>query len=96
MRIKMKIDLKNLTIKKAHESLKKGDFTAVELTQAYLDEIAAKNKDIHAYLEVFEDALEAAKKAGADFLGGKDNITAVLEHAVELLKAWVPDATPAR
>lgn len=66
----MKIDLKNLTIKKAHESLKRGDFTAVELTRAYLNEIAAENKDIRAYLEVFDDALEAAKKADgmiADF-----------------------------
>jgi len=59
----MKIDLKNLTIQKAHESLKKGDFTAVELTQAYLDEIASKNKDINAYLEVFADAIEQAKVA---------------------------------
>lgn len=59
----MKIDLKNLTIKKAHEFLANGDFTAVELTRSYLNEIAAKNKDIHAYLEVFDDALDAAKKA---------------------------------
>jgi aspartyl-tRNA(Asn)/glutamyl-tRNA(Gln) amidotransferase subunit A len=66
----MKIDITNLTIKKAHESLKKGDFTAVELTRSYLNEIATKNKDVHAYLEVFDDALEAAKKADeiiADF-----------------------------
>jgi len=59
----MKIDITNLTIKKAHESLKRGDFTAVELTRSYLNEIAAKNKEVHAYLEVFDDALEAAKKA---------------------------------
>ncbi len=59
----MKIDLKTLTIVKAHEHLKKGDFTAVELTQAYLDAIKSKNKDIHAYLEVFDDALDAARKA---------------------------------
>ena len=59
----MKIDLQGLTITKAHEHLKKEDFTAVELTQAYLDVIAVKNKGINAYLEVFEDALDAAKKA---------------------------------
>ena len=59
----MKIDLKNLTIQKAHESFKKGNFTAVELTQAYLGEIASKNKDINAYLEVFADAIEQAKAA---------------------------------
>ena len=59
----MKIDLKNLTIQKAHEALKKGDFTSVELTQAYLDEIKKNNGDVNAYLEVFADALEQAKKA---------------------------------
>ena len=35
----MPIDLKNLTIKKAHEHLKKGDFTVLELAQAYLKNI---------------------------------------------------------
>jgi aspartyl-tRNA(Asn)/glutamyl-tRNA(Gln) amidotransferase subunit A len=59
----MKIDLTTLTIKKAHDSLTRGDFTAVELARSYLDNIAAKNKDIHAYLEVFDDALDFAKKA---------------------------------
>ncbi len=59
----MKIDLRNLTIIKAHESLKKGDFTAVELTQAYLDMIKAKNPEINAYREVFSDALDQAGEA---------------------------------
>jgi aspartyl-tRNA(Asn)/glutamyl-tRNA(Gln) amidotransferase subunit A len=59
----MKIDLNKLTIKTAHDHLKAGDFTSVELTRGYLDVIAKKNKDINAYLEVFDDALEAAKKA---------------------------------
>ncbi|MES2216750.1 MAG: Asp-tRNA(Asn)/Glu-tRNA(Gln) amidotransferase subunit GatA [Patescibacteria group bacterium] len=59
----MTIDLKNLTITKAHEALIRGDYTSVDLTQAYLDEISKKNKDINAYLEVFGDALDAAKKA---------------------------------
>jgi len=80
------IDLKNLTIAKAHEAMKKGDFTSVQLTQAYLDEIAKKNKDLNAYLEVFADALESARAADAKFkegtatlltgipLGIKDNI----------------------
>ncbi|MEK7609999.1 MAG: Asp-tRNA(Asn)/Glu-tRNA(Gln) amidotransferase subunit GatA [Patescibacteria group bacterium] len=59
----MKINLKDLTIVKAHKHLKNGDFTAVELTKAYLDEIEKKNNGINAYLEVFDDALEMAKKA---------------------------------
>jgi aspartyl-tRNA(Asn)/glutamyl-tRNA(Gln) amidotransferase subunit A len=64
------IDLKNLTIQKAHEAMKKGDFTAVELTQAYLGEISKKNKDVNAYLEVFADAMESAKAADAKFKAG--------------------------
>ena len=67
----MPIDLKGLTIKKAHEHLKKGDFSSVDLTKAYLEEIKKKNKDINAYLEVFDDALEAAKKADKSFKEGK-------------------------
>ena len=59
----MPINLRTLTIVKAHEHFKNGDFTAVELTQAYLDAIKLKDKDIHAYLEVFSDALDVAKKA---------------------------------
>jgi aspartyl-tRNA(Asn)/glutamyl-tRNA(Gln) amidotransferase subunit A len=57
------IDLKALTIELAHAALVRGDFTAAELAQAYLDEIAEKNKDINAYLEVFDDVLEQATKA---------------------------------
>jgi aspartyl-tRNA(Asn)/glutamyl-tRNA(Gln) amidotransferase subunit A len=59
----MPIDLKNLTIKKAHEAFIRGDFTSVELTQAYLDQIQKVDGDIHAYLEVFADALDQAKAA---------------------------------
>ena len=38
----MKINLENLTVRQAHEDLKMGTYTAVELTQAYLDVIAKK------------------------------------------------------
>lgn len=57
------IDLKTLTIEKAHAHLVAGDFTARELAQAYLDEIAKKNKELNVYLEVFDDVLEQADKA---------------------------------
>ncbi len=59
----MPIDLKNLTITTAHDALKKGDFTAVQLAQAYLDEIEKKDGAINAYREVFADVLEQAKSA---------------------------------
>ncbi|MFA6432738.1 MAG: Asp-tRNA(Asn)/Glu-tRNA(Gln) amidotransferase subunit GatA [Candidatus Paceibacterota bacterium] len=66
----MKIDLHNLTIRKAHAAMKAGEFSAVELTQAYLEVIKAKNKDINAYLEVFDDALDQAKAADKRFKDG--------------------------
>ncbi|MDQ5949618.1 MAG: aspartyl-tRNA(Asn)/glutamyl-tRNA(Gln) amidotransferase subunit, partial [Patescibacteria group bacterium] len=46
------IDIKNLTIKKAHEHLKSGDFSVRELVDAYLSEIKSKDKEIHAYIEL--------------------------------------------
>lgn len=66
----MKIDLANLTITKAHESMKKGDFSAVDLAQAYLDEIKKKNGDMNAYLEVYSDVIEQAKEADKRFKAG--------------------------
>jgi len=57
------IDVSKLTIESAHDHLMKGDFTAVELTQTYLDIIAQKDSEINAYREVFADALEQAQKA---------------------------------
>ncbi len=79
----MAIDLKNLTITKAHEALIRGDFTSVELTQAYLDEIAKKNKDVNAYLEVFDDALEAAKKADEKIKAGKATLLTGIPIAIK-------------
>jgi aspartyl-tRNA(Asn)/glutamyl-tRNA(Gln) amidotransferase subunit A len=56
------IDLNNLTIKKAAAAMRAGEFTAVELAQAYLDKIAERNGELNAYLEVFDDVLEQADK----------------------------------
>ena len=57
------LDLKNLTIEKAKEAMRKGELTSVELTSAYLKNIKEKNKELNAYLEVFSDVLEQAQKA---------------------------------
>lgn len=65
------IDVSKLTIESAHDHLMKGDFTAVELTQAYLDIIAKKDSKINAYREVFADALEQAKQADERIKSGK-------------------------
>lgn len=79
------IDLKALTIESTHEHLKNGDFTIRELVNAYLEVIKEKNKDINAYLEVFDVegqikiAEELFESGNATFLTGipvsiKDNM----------------------
>jgi aspartyl-tRNA(Asn)/glutamyl-tRNA(Gln) amidotransferase subunit A len=74
------IDISKHTVVSAREALKSGEFTARELTQACLDAIREKDGEIHAFLEVFDDALEQADKADINLpLGGipiaiKDNI----------------------
>lgn len=63
------INLADLTISKAHEALKRGDFTVKELADAYLAVIAEKNPEINAYLSVWDDVdaqAEAAQKRFAD------------------------------
>lgn len=58
------INLTGLTIEKVAAALRNKEYTAVELTQAYLTEIKAKNPSINAYLCVCEGlALSQAKKA---------------------------------
>jgi aspartyl-tRNA(Asn)/glutamyl-tRNA(Gln) amidotransferase subunit A len=58
------MNLNELTIKQAHDGLKKGDFTSVELTEACLKQIKKRNKDLNAFISVFDtEALEEAKVA---------------------------------
>jgi len=54
--------LTELTIKEAHEGLKNGDFTSVDLTTAYLEEIKKFNKEINAFLSVDEESAMADAK----------------------------------
>ena len=56
------MDLTTLTIKQSHEGLKNGDFTSVDLTKAYLENI--KKSDLNAFITVTEElALEQARVA---------------------------------
>jgi aspartyl-tRNA(Asn)/glutamyl-tRNA(Gln) amidotransferase subunit A len=57
------IDLNTLTIVKARKALDSGEFSAVDLASAYLAEIEKKNPELNAYLEVYNDVPEQAKKA---------------------------------
>ena len=77
------INTKELTIKKTHEALKKGDFTVLELAETYLKNIEEKNKDINAYLEVFDDIKEQAEIAQKKFSDGTATILTGIPMAVK-------------
>jgi aspartyl-tRNA(Asn)/glutamyl-tRNA(Gln) amidotransferase subunit A len=77
------IDIKNLTIKKAHDDMKNGKYSSVDLTKAYIEEITKKNKDINAYLEVFSDSLEQAKSADERFKSGTDTLLTGIPFAIK-------------
>jgi aspartyl-tRNA(Asn)/glutamyl-tRNA(Gln) amidotransferase subunit A len=58
------MELNELTIKQAHEGLRKKDFSSVDLTAAVLKRIKKSEADVGAYLEIMEKlSLEQAKSA---------------------------------
>jgi len=67
------IDLRTLTIKKAHDAFVSGEYTSRALTEAYLKNIEEKNTELNAYLEVFEDALSQADAADKRIAAGEHN-----------------------
>lgn len=77
------IDLSTLTIKKAHEDIKGGKYSAVELAQAYLSEISKKNPEINAYLEVFDDVIMQAEEADKRFKDGTATILTGIPFAIK-------------
>ena len=82
----MEISLRELTISKAHQLLIDQKIKVKDLVDVYLGEIKEKNKDINAYLEIYNNLDEQIEKAqelidsgGATLLTGipiaiKDNI----------------------
>ena len=57
------MNLKELTIKQAHELLEKKEVSSVELTREFLKNIEEKDKNIHAFLSLAEEeAIGQAKK----------------------------------
>jgi aspartyl-tRNA(Asn)/glutamyl-tRNA(Gln) amidotransferase subunit A len=66
----MKIELKDLSIEKAHRALVRGEYTVTDLVNAYLEVIKEKNGEINAYLEVYSDVLEQAKISEDMFKNG--------------------------
>ncbi|MBU1557487.1 Asp-tRNA(Asn)/Glu-tRNA(Gln) amidotransferase subunit GatA [Patescibacteria group bacterium] len=80
----MNIDLKNLTIQKAHNHMLNGDFSARELTQAYLNVIKEKNENLNAYLHVFEEnALKQADEADKRFKDGTAELMTGIPMAIK-------------
>ncbi len=79
----MSIDLKNLTINKAHEDLLAKRYTVLALTEAYLENIKIKNPSIHAYLEVFGDIAEQAKIAQNLIDEGKASLLTGIPFAIK-------------
>ena len=65
------IDLAKLTIEKAHEHLKKGDFSVRDLVSAYVGQAMKRNAEINAYLEIFSDLENEIESAENLFKKGK-------------------------
>lgn len=76
------MDLTTLTIKQAHEGLKKGDFTSVDLTKAYLTKI--KKSDLNSFLSITEDlALAQAKEADKKIASGNFGVLTGIPCAIK-------------
>ena len=65
------MSLDNLTIKKAQKLLADKEISVQELVLHYFKKIEEKNKNINAYLEVFDDALSEAEKLDKEGIGGR-------------------------
>jgi len=77
------IDLKNLTIEKAHESLLKGEFTCKELAKEYLKVVKEKNSQLNAYLEIYNDVLAQADIAQEKFKNKTATILTGIPFAIK-------------
>jgi len=72
------MNLNELTLAQAHEMLKEGKTTSVELTQACIERIKATDQKLHALLvEDFDGALATAKNI--DMQIAKDGVTGSLQ-----------------
>jgi len=66
------MEIKNLTIKKAHEGLIKKEFSATDLANHFLDKIEALDKDFHSFLTITENlAISQAEEIDELILRGK-------------------------
>ena len=82
------IELNGLTIEKAQALMEKGELTSEDLTTVYLEQIKTKNPEIHAYLEVFEDAIAQAKEADAKRAAGEKGALLGIPFAIKDNICW--------
>jgi len=68
----MIIDLKNLTIREARGLIKNREVSARELLSIYQENIQKKNKEINAFLEVFDDAFSRADFLDKEISAGRE------------------------
>jgi aspartyl-tRNA(Asn)/glutamyl-tRNA(Gln) amidotransferase subunit A len=66
------LDINKHTITSARQALKNKEITSRELVKASLEQIKIKDVDYHAFLEVFEDALNEAEEADKKIKEGID------------------------
>ncbi len=72
------MELYELGIAEAKEGLAKGDFSSVELTQAIIDRVRAKDGEIGAYLTFDEEGALAAAREADKALNGADGAKGLL------------------
>ncbi len=73
----------DLTIVEASEKLASKEISAVELAGAYLEQIELRDGEIGAYLEVYDDVLEQAKRADEMIASGKGGVLTGIPIAVK-------------
>ncbi len=68
------MDLSTLTIAEARRALDAKEYSALDLTEAYLDAIKKKDGEIHAYLEVWEDSARAEARAADEAIARGESL----------------------
>lgn len=78
----MAIDLKNLTIEKAHAMLVAKEISVKELVSAYTENAKRQNDEIHAFLEFF-DTTDAVAKAQAMIDSGNAHLLCGIPYGIK-------------
>lgn len=79
----MGIDIKTLTIKKAHSDLMSGKYSARTLAETYLAEAEKRNPALNAYLEIFSDVLAQADEADTKIKEGRATMLTGIPIAIK-------------